>query len=48
MKGGSSLKRVNAATYLRHQITQAIDRRHDFNHEMHDTLKLGIITVQAR
>ena len=37
---GTRLKRVNEATYLGHQITQAIDIRHEINHKMHDTLKV--------
>ena len=37
---GTRLARVNEATYLGHQITQAMDIRHEINHKMHQTLKL--------
>ena len=37
---GTRLARVKEATYLGHQITQAMDIRLEINHKMHQTLKL--------
>ena len=37
---GTRLTRVNETTYTGHQITQAMDIRHELNHKMHQILKV--------
>ena len=35
---GTRLKRVTEATYLRHQITQQMDVKHEVSHKMQQTI----------